>query len=68
MHILKAIAKVCCDIADEEVDSYWITKRFFEMQDKFVDQYSKLVSLCLHFEEVIYDLFINLLRKKILLL
>ncbi len=42
IQIFKAIATVCCDVIDNEVDAYWVTKRFFELQDKYVDLYSKL--------------------------
>lgn len=50
--IFRAIANVCYDIAENEVDAYWIAKRFFDMQDKYVDLYSKLPKFVGDFLEI----------------
>eukprot|EP00112_Aurelia_sp_Birch-Aquarium-sp1_P022300 Seg6247.2 transcript_id=Seg6247.2/GoldUCD/mRNA.D3Y31 product="TBC1 domain family member 7" protein_id=Seg6247.2/GoldUCD/D3Y31 len=52
IQIFKAIANVCCEVAEHEIDAYWITKKFFEMQDKFVDVYSKLPKFVTFYLEI----------------
>lgn len=50
--IFRAIATVCCEVAESDVDAYWIAKKFFEMQDKYVELYSKLPRFVLEYLEV----------------
>jgi len=50
--IFGAIATVCCEVASNEVDAYWIAKKFFELQDKYVDLYSKLPRFVLDYLEI----------------
>ena len=52
VQIIKAIAEVCCDVAEHETDAYWITKRFLEMQDKYVDLYRNLPKFVTFYLEV----------------
>eukprot|EP00794_Sanderia_malayensis_P015283 gene15283-16860_t len=52
IQIFKAIATVCCDIMDDDIDAYWVTKRFFELQDKYVELYSKLPKFVTHYLQV----------------
>lgn len=49
--IFRAIASVCCEVAEHEIDAYWIAKKFFEMQDKYVDLYSKLQKFVVYYLE-----------------
>ena len=52
IQIFKAIANVCCDVMENEIDAYWVTKRFFELQDKYVDLFSKLPKFVTYYLEV----------------
>ena len=50
--IFRAIATVSCEVAESDIDSYWIAKKFFEMQDKYVELYSKLPRFVLDYLEL----------------
>ena len=50
--IFRAIAKVCCEVAENEIDAYWMAKKVFEMQDKYVDLYSKLPKFVIDYLEI----------------
>jgi len=39
--ILRAICQVVCEIVDDEVDVYWITTKFFEKQDSFIEHFHR---------------------------